>query len=316
MQKTINTHISSVEPSAASATSQEPHRVLLYYKYVPLEQPEQVRDWQKKLCKELDLKGRILVSSEGLNGTVAGLPENTEKYKKATAEHPAFSDMEWKESDAEEQVFPRLRVVAREEIVTLGLKKKAMDVSLENKAHYIGPEELLRLYDQNEDFLILDARNEYEAKIGTFKNALVPPINTFREFPEFVKTIEDYKDKPIVTFCTGGVRCEKASAYLREQGFKNVRQLHGGIHVYAEKTGGKYFEGELFVFDKRLHMSVNKVNPSVIAKCQYCQQPVTRYVDCAEKNCGVLFNCCQGCETKHHGCCSEGCEQNHTKAAN
>jgi UPF0176 protein len=316
MQKAINTHISSVVPSAASATSQEPHRVLLYYKYVPLEQPEQVRDWQKKLCKELDLKGRILVSSEGLNGTVAGLPENTEKYKKATAEHPAFSDMEWKESDAEEQVFPRLRVVAREEIVTLGLKKKAMDVSLENKAHYIEPEELLRLYDQNEDFLILDARNEYEAKIGTFKNALVPPINTFREFPEFAKTIEDYKDKPIVTFCTGGVRCEKASAYLREQGFKNVRQLHGGIHVYAEKTGGKYFEGELFVFDKRLHMSVNKVNPSVIAKCQYCQQPVTRYVDCAEKNCGVLFNCCQGCETKHHGCCSEGCEQNHANAAN
>jgi UPF0176 protein len=302
--------------ATARATEPIPHRILLYYKYVPLEQPEQIRDWQKKICKELDLKGRILVSSEGLNGTLAGLPENVEKYKQATEEHPAFTDMEWKESDADEQVFPKLRVVAREEIVTLGLKKKAMDVSLENKAHYIEPEELLNLYEQDEEFLILDARNEYEAKIGTFKDALVPPIDTFRQFPEFTKTIEDYKDKPVVTFCTGGVRCEKASAYLREQGFKNVRQLHGGIHVYAEKTGGKYFEGELFVFDKRLQMSVNKVNPTVIAKCQYCQEAITRYVDCAEKHCGVLFICCQNCETKHKGCCSESCEQKHAQATN
>ena len=316
MQISKNTHTNQSPAPTVADTTKMPHRILLYYKYVPLEQPEQIRDWQKKICKELNLKGRILVSSEGLNGTLAGLPEDVEKYKLATQEHPAFTDMEWKESDADEQVFPKLRVVAREEIVTLGLKKKAMDVSLENKAHYIEPEELLNLYEKEEEFLILDARNEYEAKIGTFKDALVPPIDTFREFPEFTKTIEDYKDKPIVTFCTGGVRCEKASAYLREQGFKNVRQLHGGIHVYAEKTGGKYFEGELFVFDKRLQMSVNKVNPTVIARCQYCQEAVTRYVDCAERSCGVLFICCQNCETEHLGCCSESCEQKHSQATN
>lgn len=282
--------------------------VLLYYKYVPLADPEEIRDWQKKLCASLDIKGRILVSNEGINGTVAGLPEAIEAYKTETTRRAEFADMEWKESKTDEQVFPRLRVVAREEIVTLGLKKKQMDVSLSNKAHYIEPEELAALYDNEEDFLILDARNVYEAKIGKFKDALIPPIDAFREFPAFVKTIEDYKNKPVVTYCTGGVRCEKASAYLREQGFTDVRQLHGGVHVYAEKTGGKHFEGALFVFDKRLHVDVNHVNPTIISKCQYCETPVNRYVDCAEKHCGNLFICCAECESAHHAGCSQECE--------
>jgi len=283
------------------------HTVLLYYKYVPLELPEQIKTWQKELCSQLNLKGRILISSEGINGTLAGLPQQVEEYITKTSEHPAFTDIEWKTSQTEEQVFPKLRVVVREEIVTLGLKKQGVDVSLSNSAHYIEPEELVDLYDKNEDFLILDARNAYEATIGIFKDAVVPPIDTFRDFPAFVKTIENYKEKPVVTYCTGGVRCEKASAYLREQGFTNVRQLHGGVHVYAEKTGGKYFEGELFVFDKRLHVGVNTVNPKTISHCLFCQVPITRYIDCTEKSCPELFICCQECENKQHGACSDAC---------
>lgn len=284
-----------------------PHTVLLYYKYVPLELPEDVKKWQKELCQNLNLKGRILISTEGINGTLAGLPEAVDEYCAQTTQHPAFTDIEWKTSTTNEQVFPRLRVVVREEIVTLGLKKQGVDVSLSNTAHYIEPEELLGLYEKEEDFLILDARNAYEAKIGIFKNAVVPPIDTFRDFPAFVKTIETYKDKPIVTYCTGGVRCEKASAYLREQGFTNVRQLHGGVHVYAEKTGGKYFEGELFVFDKRLHVGINSVNPKIISTCRFCDTPITRYIDCAEKSCPSLFVCCKNCEKEHHGACSKEC---------
>jgi len=283
------------------------HTVLLYYKYVPLELPEKIKTWQKELCQKLNLKGRILISSEGINGTLAGLPEDVAEYCKQTSEHPAFNDIEWKTWSTNEQVFPKLRVVVREEIVTLGLKKQGVDVSLSNTAHYIEPEELLNLYEKDEDFLILDARNAYEAKIGTFKNAVIPPIDTFRDFPEFVKTIENYKDKPIVTYCTGGVRCEKASAYLREQGFENVRQLHGGVHVYAEKTGGKYFEGELFVFDKRLHVGVNSVNPKTISTCVFCDTQITRYIDCAEKSCPSLFICCESCEQERHGACSKEC---------
>ena len=226
-----------------------------------------------------------------------------------TVTQAGFEDIEWKVSWSDEEVFPKLKVTQRDEIVTLGVKKTGKDVSLDNKAHYIEPEELLNLYEENEDFLILDARNVYEAEIGKFKNAVIPPIDNFREFPAFAKSIEDYKDKEIVTYCTGGVRCEKASAYLRENGFKKVRQLHGGIHVYGEKTGGKYFDGELFVFDNRLHVAINHVNPEVITHCQYCQKKIARYVDCSETHCDSLFICCPECEELHQGACSEQCLQ-------
>jgi UPF0176 protein len=156
--------------------------------------------------------------------------------------------------------------------------------------------------------VIIDARNIYEAEVGKFKNAVIPPIENFRDFPEFVKSLQKFKEKDVVTYCTGGVRCEKASAYLREQGFKNVRQLHGGIHEYGEQAGGKYFEGEMFVFDKRLHVPVNTENPTIISKCMYCAQPITRYVDCAEKSCPKLFICCAECQSLHSGACSAECE--------
>lgn len=279
------------------------YTVLLFYKYVKLEDPQQVVAWQKELCKSLDLLGRTIIADEGINSTLSGLTENTEKYIKAMQQDPRFADIEYKFSKAEEHVFPKLSVKLKPEIVTLGQKKDGQDVAIQNKADYIEPEELLKLYEENEDFIILDARNEYEAEIGKFKNALIPPIDNFREFPEFTKTIENYKDKEIVTYCTGGIRCEKASAYLREQGFKKVRQLHGGVHVYAEKVGGKNFEGELFVFDKRLHMKINDVNPTVIAKCVYCQTNVTKLVDCSDKGCGELFVCCDNCQTTHQSHC-------------
>lgn len=247
------------------------------------------------------------MSDEGINGTVSGTPKDIGAYIDQTQAHNLFSDMEWKVSWSDENVFPKLKVVVRDEIVTLGVKKTGTDVSLSNKAHYIEPEELLQLYEKNEDFVILDARNIYEADVGKFKNAIVPPIDNFREFPNFVKKIESYKTKDVVTYCTGGVRCEKASAYLREQGFKKVRQLHGGIHEYGEKVGGKFFEGEMFVFDNRLHISVNKINPSIISHCQYCQTAITRYVDCARTSCDGLFICCESCEEKCQGTCSEEC---------
>lgn len=255
------------------------------------------------------MKGRILVAEEGINGTIAGLPENVDQYIADTTINPLFSNMEWKVSWSDDEVFPKLKVVVRDEIVTLGVKKTGSDVSLDNKAQYIEPEELLHLYEKNEDFLILDARNEYEANVGKFKNALIPPIDNFREFPAFAKSLENYKGKEIVTYCTGGVRCEKASAYLREHGFEKVRQLHGGIHEYGEKTGGKHFEGELFVFDNRLHVAINSVNPTIISECIYCKTKIARYVDCAEASCDELFICCQSCEEKHQGACSSKCEQ-------
>lgn len=284
-------------------------KILLYYKYVPLKNPIDIRNDQKLWCDRLGLKGRILISQEGINGTVAGTPEKVDEYIQLTESIPEFLDMEWKISWADSQVFPKMKVVVREEIVTLGIKKTGKDVAIEHKAQYIEPSDLQELYEKGEDFIIIDARNLYEAKIGKFKNAVVPPIDNFRDFPDFVKKIKKYKNKEVVTYCTGGVRCEKASAFLREQGFTKVRQLHGGIHEYGEQTGGKYFEGEMFVFDKRLHVSVNTVDPTVISHCTYCETPITRYIDCAVKSCPSLFICCKKCQDTHHSACSPECEK-------
>lgn len=290
--------------------NKQTYKILLFYKYVDISNPEEFTEWQKGICMDLNLKGRILVSDEGLNGTCAGLASDIDEYVEIMEDLEEFSDMEWKVSFADEQVFPRLSVKVRPEIVTLGLKKQSKDVAIENKAHYIEPEELLDLYESGEDFVILDARNDYEAKVGKFKNAMIPPIDNFREFPDFVsKNLEDYKDKNVVTYCTGGIRCEKASAYLREQGFKKVRQLHGGIHRYSDKTGGKHFEGEMFVFDKRLTTPVNHVDPTVLTECTWCGKKITRLIDCKNHECSErMFTCCTECEEKHEGFCSDICK--------
>jgi UPF0176 protein len=291
-------------------------KIILYYKYVPIKNPIQLQIEQKTLCQKLNLKGRILISEEGINGTAAGDEASINEYMRQTQAVPELRDLEWKISWADEQVFPKLRVVVRDEIVTLGIKKTGTDVKISNKADYIPPTELKELYESGDDFVILDARNAYEAEIGRFKNALIPPIDNFREFPEFVENnLQDYKDKNIVTYCTGGVRCEKASAYLREIGFKKVRQLHGGVHEYGEQTGGKYFEGELFVFDKRLHMPVNEADPSTISECLYCKKAITRFVDCHAFGCGTLFICCAECEKSHKGACSQQCEKHIPEAS-
>ncbi len=284
-------------------------KVLLYYKYVPVDSPTRLQKEQKELCERLHLKGRIIIADEGINGTFAGSPEEVDSYITETTRYPEFADMEWKVSWSDEQLFPKMRIVVRDEIVTLGIKKTGADVPISSKAQYIEPQELCALYESGEDFVILDARNAYEAELGAFKDALIPPIDAFREFPDFVKNnLSEYKERAVVTYCTGGVRCEKASAYLREQGFQNVRQLHGGVHEYAEKTGGKFFDGELFVFDKRLHVPVNSVAPTVISHCTYCQRDCTEYVDCVAPGCDGLIICCAGCANEHHSACSSECE--------
>ncbi|MCA9390171.1 rhodanese-related sulfurtransferase [candidate division WWE3 bacterium] len=284
--------------------------VLLYYKYTDIEDPEDLKEKQKIICERLGITGRILIAEEGINGTVGGTFEALDQYMSETMCYPGLSDIEWKISEGNDQTFPKLRVVVRPEVVTLGLKERGKDVSLKHKAHYIEPDELLRLYESGEEFTIIDARNEYEGRIGKFKDAIVPDIDNFREFPEFVASIEHLKNKPVVTYCTGGIRCEKASSYLKEQGFTDVRQLHGGIHRYADTTGGKYFDGEMYVFDGRVHVPVNQVNPTVISECHHCGTKVARYVNCCNAKCNLQFICCESCETEYGSGCSRECQKN------
>jgi len=279
------------------------HTIALYYKYTQIEDPEDLREQQYKLCQELDIRGRILVSGEGINGTIEGTTEAVQEYITQTSGYKGLEDIEWKLSEGDGTSFPRLRVVVRDEVVTFGTH-----VTIENKADYIEPEELAKLYEGGEEVIVIDARNEYESRIGKFKNALAPNIDNFRDFPAYVESISHLKDKPIVTYCTGGIRCEKASAYLKEVGFNNVRQLHGGIHNYSEVTGGKYFDGEMYVFDKRVHVPVNSVNPTVISTCYHCAKEVARYVNCCNARCNLQMICCEECELQYDGGCSKECQ--------
>jgi UPF0176 protein len=289
---------------------------LLYYKYSNILDPVKFRNEQYNLCKKLGLKGRILIAEEGINGTVCGEDQTCDEYKHYVSSLNGFEDIEWKEDEVSEQIFPKLKVLVREEIVTLGLKNKSEDVKIENKADYIEPEELLQMYENSEDFVIVDARNAYEGRIGKFKNAIVPNIKAFKELPEYIKNDEKFqkiKHKQIITYCTGGIRCEKFSALLKKSGFTNVKQLHGGIHNYSKKVGGKYFDGQMYVFDSRVNVEVNKINPVDIAECKYCGTKVSRFVNCRNTQCNEQFICCVECDETYSSSCCKECEESISK---
>lgn len=279
--------------------------VLLYYKYVELTDPETVRNSQFELCKKLNLKGRILIATEGINGTVCGTSEEIEEYKKATLSDPRFSDIVFKVSYANEQVFPKLRVVVRPEIVTLGVGN---EVSAADGAQHLTPMELNALLHSGEEFYFFDARNNYESAVGKFRNAITPDVNNFRDLPEKLKEYEFLKKKKIVTYCTGGVRCEKFSALMKKEGFENVYQLDGGIVTYGEQFPDDGYEGKCYVFDKRISVDVNTPEKEIlVSSCLHCGVGTARIINCSNVLCNKQIICCESCETQFSGGCSSDC---------
>ena len=190
-----------------------------------------------EFCNANDIKGRIYIGKEGINGTVSGTAENIGKYKSNLTSYPEFSDMWFKEDKADKHAFSKMHVRVKNEIVNSGLN----GVSLNNGGKRLKPEELKEFYENGKDFIIVDARNGYESRIGKFKGAVTPSMKNFREWIDVAEELKEYKDKTVVTYCTGGIRCEKASAYLVEQGFKNVFQLDGGIVNYVKQYPDSYW---------------------------------------------------------------------------
>ena len=226
---------------------------VLFYQFTPISDPQQLREEHKQLAEELGLLGKVLFSDEGVNGNVSGTKQATKQYMEFLEEQ--FPGMDFKVGNTPEHNFNKMVVKVRPEIITL-----KEDVDLSKKAPYIKPQELKELLDNNEDVILLDTRNAYEADFGTFKGAVVPDVNVFKDFPEFVKNnLSEHKDKTIVTFCTGGIRCEKATAWMAQEGFSNVKQLQGGILTYGKEVGGAHWSGECFVFDERLAVDMNNV---------------------------------------------------------
>lgn len=272
--------------------------ILLYYKYTPIKNPAQFMREQRSLCTRLHLKGRIIVAHEGINGTVSGTQEATDEYIATMQAMPQFSDMEFKLGNDDEPAFPKLSIKVRDEIVSL---ESPIPVDMQNAAPYIEIDEMHEVLKNNKDVVILDARNEYESRIGKFKNALALDIDNFRDFPEkSLKELEQLKDKEIITYCTGGIRCEKASAYLVQNGFK-VRQLHGGIIKYIQKYK-EGFDGHCYVFDKRISV---KANDNIISICEYCDTKTARYINCKNNRCHRQLVCCENCDKNNKGYCPQ-----------
>ncbi|MBI2660889.1 rhodanese-related sulfurtransferase [Candidatus Woesearchaeota archaeon] len=203
--------------------------VLLYYKYVKIDNPEAFRAEHLKILNNFNLKGRVLVAEEGINGAVSGTKESTEQYKRYMHSIPGFSDVHFKETEAKSHPFRKTQVKIKKEIVASGLYGK---VDVNDAGIHLEPAEFRKMIEENEDAVVLDMRNDYEYKVGRFKGAVQIGTENFREFTRKVSHFDEFKGRNILMYCTGGVRCEKASAYFRQKGFKNVFQLKGGIMNY------------------------------------------------------------------------------------
>ncbi len=280
-------------------------KILLYYKYLSIEYPKQIAKWQKKICQDLKLAGRVLIAHEGINGTVGGETEQIEIYKKIMLEHPYFSDLDFKESYGDATYFPKLVIKVKNEVVHLG--KDSHEISVKDTGTHLTPDQVHALIaDQPDDLVLLDTRNNYESRIGTFKGAITPDITNFRDLPDYIdQNLEQFKDKRVLMFCTGGVRCERATAYLNVKGVaKEVMQINGGIVRYTEQYPDGFFRGKNYVFDRRVAIEINN---DILSECDLCQAKCNDYVNCINALCNKHYIGCNNCVSEYHNCCSETC---------
>lgn len=286
------------------------YRVLLFYKYINVDDPEKFMNEHLEFCNQNEIKGRVFIAYEGINGTVSGTIENIEKYKSNLKSYPIFEDIIFKEDEADEHAFFKMHVRVKKEIVNSNLE----NIDFKNGGKRLTPEQLLKFYEEGKDFIIVDARNNYESNIGKFKNAITPDIKNFRQWPDVVDSLKDQKDKTIITYCTGGIRCEKASAYMVQQGFKNVYQLEGGIVSYTKKFPDTYWKGGIFIFDERRVVEPNTQNKlKHISNCYFCGKPTSYYINCHNQDCDKIIISCHECKVANDYCCSDKCRNSSNK---
>jgi UPF0176 protein len=286
------------------------YRILLYYQFVPIEDPEQFASEHLAFCKELGLLGRIIVAKEGINGTVSGTVEQTDAYIKKMHSDPRFKDMMFKIDESDERPFRKIFVRPKDELVTFRFGEDDVNPN-ELSGKHLTPKEFYEEL-QKEDVIVIDGRNDYEYDIGHFRGAIRPDVKTSRDFPEWIReNLGQFKDKKILTYCTGGIRCEKLSGFLLKEGFKDVSQLHGGIVTYGKdpEVQGKLWDGKCYVFDERISVPINRTEERVVGSCYHCGKAEDRYVNCANPECNLQHVCCEECEPKYKRSCSKECEE-------
>ena len=242
------------------------------YKFEPLDNPIDLVSTYQRKCDELLLKGSMLISKNGINFSLSGTQQAIDTIVAFLEEDKRFLNIPLKVTYSDEQPFRRMKVRLKREIISLGRK----DINPRKlTGERISPQDLKNLLDNKEDVLVLDTRNEYETRVGKFKNAIDLNLDTFRDFPKAIESLpEEYKDKQIVMYRTGGIRCEKASAVMIKAGFADVKQLEGGVLDYFKETGGAYWEGDCFVFDERVALDT-KLNETEYIYCYICREPLS-----------------------------------------
>lgn len=240
------------------------------YKFIPLEALDDLRSELRAEGEAQALKGTILLSKEGINMSLAGKADGIAAFKAYLAADARFSDMTYRESFSATEPFKHLRIKLKNEIITMGRPEIRAEIS---RAPSLSPADFKQWLDEKRDITVLDTRNDYEVRFGTFENAAHFQLDDFGQFPEHAKKIAS--NKPVVMFCTGGVRCEKAALHLMNEDIQEVYQLEGGILNYFKEIGGAHYQGECFVFDQRISVDTNLCETGTV-QCVSCQGPVTK----------------------------------------
>jgi len=281
---------------------------LSFYRYVIIDDPEEFRDKLYQGFKELNILGRTYISKEGINSQISVPEHHFEGFKLLLDQNEKLKSMPLKIAiEQDGKSFYKLIIKCRDKIVADGLKDDSFDVT--DVGNHLSAVEFNEALNSPET-VVIDMRNHYESEVGFFKGALLPDTDTFREtLPAAVEAVKDKKEKKILLYCTGGIRCEKASAYFKHHGFTDVNQLHGGIIDYARQVQAENlnsaFVGKNFVFDDRLG---ERISDEVIAKCHQCGDSCDTHVNCANDDCHMLFIQCEKCRDKFEGCCTSKCQ--------
>ncbi|MEI6406018.1 MAG: rhodanese-related sulfurtransferase [Actinomycetes bacterium] len=275
-------------------------KVILYYGFTPINDPDAMRLWQQTLSESLGLTGRILISPHGINGTLGGDMSALKKYVRATKLYPGFKKIDFKWSEGNGHDFPRLNVKVRDELVAFGnpSELKVDTNGVIGGGIHLRPDEVNKLVEERPDEVVFfDGRNAFEAKIGKFKNAIVPDVTTSRDFVKEIESgkYDHLKNKPIITYCTGGIRCEVLSSVMVNRGFTEVYQVKGGIVRYGKKFGDKgLWEGSLYTFDARMAIDFSN-KTKIIGECEVCSSPSKQFHNCANVSCHQLVLLCDSC---------------------
>ncbi|MEI6812502.1 MAG: rhodanese-related sulfurtransferase [Actinomycetes bacterium] len=291
-------------------------KVILYYGFTPISDPEAIRLWQQSLCESLNLKGRIIISPHGINGTLGGDMSALKKYVSSTRKYPGFKKIDFKWSEGTGNDFPRLAIRVREELVAFGNPNELVvdENGVVGGGVHLRPDEVNKLVEERGDEVVFfDGRNAFEAKIGKFHNAIVPDVATSRDFVNEIESgkYDHLKDKPVVTYCTGGIRCEVLSSVMINRGFKEVYQVKGGIVRYGKEIGDDgLWEGSLYTFDDRIAIDFSP-KTKVIGECDNCGIPTKQFYNCANKSCHKLILLCKYCAADD---VSKGCGHDMSQA--